>query len=107
MILQNNLKSKQQLVKIKEKLSCLIGSEIEILDSTNNKQTFINGLVVDETKSTIILSMDDKTKKIMKSSIIKMRISDDEIDFSDFAYGEKLKDYFNKSVVVKIKKCYD
>lgn len=108
MILQNKLNSKNSLIKMKEILSFLIGSRVEILDSTNSVQNFINGLVVDETKHTFnVMQNNEQIITLIKSSINKIKVNEIVFDFMDFIYGKKLKQYFNNSIVVKIKKCYD
>lgn len=108
MILQKQLNSKNSLIKMKEILSSLIGSRVEILDSTNSVQNFINGFVVDETKYTFnVMQNNEKIITLIKSSINKIKVNEIIFDFTDFIYGKKLKQYFNNSIVVKIKKCYD
>jgi len=44
----------------------LIGLEVEVADSTNKFQVGVKGLVVDETKNTLIIEAEKGMKKIQK-----------------------------------------
>ena len=48
----------------------LIGQEIEIIDSKNKSNLHLKGKVVDETKYTIKITFQGKTKTLMKDNIV-------------------------------------
>jgi ribonuclease P protein subunit POP4 len=47
----------------------LIGKTIEVIDSTNIGDVKVKGKIIDETKYTIIVKQDNKTKTLMKRNI--------------------------------------
>ncbi len=51
----------------------LIGKDIEIIQSANGSLMGIKGKIIDETRNTLVLSQDGKTKTIMKE-IVKFKI---------------------------------
>jgi len=57
----------------------LIGLEVEIAESTNKFQVGLKGLVVDETKNTLIIETEKGMKKIQKKgSTFIFKISDEK-----------------------------
>jgi ribonuclease P protein subunit POP4 len=47
----------------------LIGLFVKVVSSTNPEQKGIKGKIVDETKSTILIELDGKKRRIMKSNV--------------------------------------
>lgn len=47
----------------------LIGEEITIVDSTNKDEIGITGIVIDETKNTLLLDVQGKRKTIIKHTV--------------------------------------
>ena len=48
----------------------LIGEEIEVVEATNKSNLGIKGKIVDETKETIIIEDESKSKTLLKKNII-------------------------------------
>ena len=78
-----------ELKLFKEILCYTIGSEIEILDSTNKNQIGINGLIVFETKNSIevLIFKDNKQISLIKSTLKKIKINELVINFDNFFTG--------------------
>ena len=58
---------------------CLIGLEVKIIQSTNEKNLNIMGKVIDETKNTLIIKINKKEAQIAKkNSIFQFRLSEDQ-----------------------------
>jgi len=47
----------------------LIGKEIVVITSTNKHNEGICGIIVDETKSTLVVEHEGKTKRLLKNTI--------------------------------------
>lgn len=46
-----------------------IGLEIEVINSSNHSLNGLKGVVVDETKNTLVIETDEGTKSLLKSQI--------------------------------------
>ncbi len=59
----------------------LIGERIEVVHSTQKQLAGLQGKIVDETKSTITLEHDGKTKRLLKNTItFRLQSSGEVID---------------------------
>ena len=48
----------------------LIGLEAEVVNATNKQLKGIKGIIVDETKNTLVLEQDSKTKVVLKEQVV-------------------------------------
>jgi len=79
----------------------LIGLEVEIADSTNKFQIGLKGLVVDETKNTLIIETEKCMKKIQKKgSIFIFKISNEKVKVN----GNKIAVRPEDRLKLKVKK---
>ncbi len=54
----------------------LIGEEVIVIEATNKSLEGIKGKVVDETKETLTIETTNATKKLLKESIISLKVKD-------------------------------
>jgi len=79
----------------------LIGLEVEIADSTNKFQVGVKGLVVDETKNTLIIETEKGIKKIQKKgSTFIFKISNEKVKVN----GNKIAVRPEERLKLKVKK---
>lgn len=79
----------------------LIGLKVEIAESTNKDNVGISGLVVDETKSMLMIKTNKGVKKIIKkNSIFMFKIDDKKIKVD----GKKIEKTPENRIKIKVKK---
>lgn len=54
----------------------LIGKKIEVVNSTNKQLIGLSGLVVDETKSTLTILVDEKRQVLLLKAVVTFRLEE-------------------------------
>ncbi len=66
----------------------LVGLEVEVLEHPNTKVRGVKGLVVDETKNTLLIDVGGKRVRVMKDGILLFKLPDGT---KVRIYGERIK----------------
>ena len=78
----------------------LIGQRIGVIDATHRDLIGLHGLVIDETRNTLLIESGDAVKRIIKHTVM-LQIGDRVIKGADIAHAPEDRTKKSKSTVKK------
>lgn len=77
----------------------LIGSSVEIVDSSNKSNVGIKGKIIDETKNTITIQQNNKQKRLFKNNIMLIiKIKDKRYKIKGKLLAQRPKDRLKNEI---------